>query len=179
MLEVEQSEPNPIETAREEFNEALLSDEYQASVLLTATLQLQNVLIGRGGNLGPERIFHELALAANQAARRARNNNDTPNEGIFSQMRDGFNITYEAFTSKFVNDRPEASQHTPTEGLTMSYAKGELAPRRTATRVSAQKSAAQTPEQPSQTDQQTSSEGTQPPPAPQKRRGKSPKTPNQ
>lgn len=115
---------DPVQEARRAFNRGLLGREYQPGILLTSTLQLQNVLLQ--SSLSPEKIYDELTLIAGQGVDRAEVFEDEGTASTLKELQRGFQLTYETFSPRMqVTEALQPAQPTRTESLPpMTSAKG-------------------------------------------------------
>ncbi|MBI4058690.1 helix-turn-helix transcriptional regulator [Candidatus Microgenomates bacterium] len=124
-----------VQEARMAFNKELLGREYQANLLVTKVLQLQNVLVV--SDLSPEKIYHELSIVAGQAVERAAIFEDPATSSIFLELQKGFQLAYETFKPR-IEAVVALPQPTKTENLpAMTSAKGGSNRRKTSATNSA------------------------------------------
>lgn len=115
---------NPVQEARGAFNKELLGREYQGGVLVTRTLQLHNALLR--SSLTPEKVYHELAIIAEQGADRAEVFEDLQTASALRELQRGFELTFETFNpARLQAEAAQTAQPTRTEYLPpMTSAKG-------------------------------------------------------
>lgn len=113
---------NPVDLARSQFTRALIAPDYNGGSLVSGVVNLQNALLP--SNLGGEKTYHELSLAAGQAVEVARLKEDEPTVATLQGLQRGFELTYQNFAPR--PQTPATPRRTDTAVLPpMTSAKGE------------------------------------------------------
>lgn len=124
MVEAAQEGQTPVNIARSEFNQTLFAPDFKGDQVVSKIVALQTALLG--SNLPPTQIYHDLSIAAGQAAERARTADDQTAAITLSGMSANFELTRQAFTPQ---EQP-ASPAKPADTATLPMTSAKTDPRK-------------------------------------------------